>query len=73
MVKGLTQRQLAQELGVDPTTVLKWEAAVSQPMEKTRKRVEQLICLTGHHFRGFEDAEPFLKTEHGSSPFERSQ
>jgi len=31
MVKGLTQRQLAQELGVDPTTVRKWESGASKP------------------------------------------
>ena len=39
MVKGLTQRQLARELGVDPTTVMKWEAGTSKPMPKTRERV----------------------------------
>ena len=43
MVRGLTQRQLASELGVDPTTVMKWEAGTSKPMRKTRERVLGVI------------------------------
>ena len=43
MVNGLTQRQLARELGVDPTTVMKWEAGTSRPREETRERVEKGI------------------------------
>jgi len=43
MLKGLTQRQLAAELSVDPTTVRKWEAGTSNPRPETRERVEQLI------------------------------
>lgn len=43
MLTGLSQRQLARELGVDLTTVLKWEAGTSKPMRKTRKRVERVV------------------------------
>ncbi len=43
MVKGLTQRQLARELGVDPTTVRKWEAGVSQPRQETREQLDREI------------------------------
>ena len=50
-VNGLSQRQLALELGVDPTTVMKWEAETSKPMRKTRERVEGVIdrVLFSHH------------------------
>ena len=43
MVKGLTQRELALELGVDPTTVRKWEAGTSKPMRKMREWVLGVI------------------------------
>ena len=43
MLKGLTGRQLARALGVDPTTVMKWEGGRSKPMPKTRERVEGVI------------------------------
>ena len=45
MLRGLTQRQLAQELGVDPTTVHKWDAGTSQPMRKMHERIEEVITL----------------------------
>ena len=45
MVNGLTQRELAKELGVDPTTVMKWEAGSSKPMPGARDRIEQVIGL----------------------------
>ena len=43
MIKGLSQRQLARELCVDPTTVRKWETGMSTPMSKMRERVEGVI------------------------------
>ena len=43
MRKGLTQRELARELGVDPTTVRKWEAEMSKPMRRLRDRVLGII------------------------------
>ena len=43
MLKGLTQRELARELGVDPTTVMKWEAGTSKPMRRMRDRVEEIM------------------------------
>ena len=45
MLNGLSQRQLAQELGVDPTTVRDWENGKSKPMRKKRERVEEIIGL----------------------------
>ena len=45
MMKGLTQRQLATDLDVDPTTVGAWETGTSKPMPKTRERVEQAITV----------------------------
>ena len=43
MVKGLTQRQLAQELGVDPATVRTWEAGKSKPRPETREYLEPFL------------------------------
>lgn len=43
MLKGLTQRELAQELGVDPTTVMKWETGKSKPMPEAQERVEKIL------------------------------
>ena len=43
MLKGLSQRQLARELGVDPTTVRKWEAGTSKPMRRMCEQVEEII------------------------------
>ena len=40
MLKGSSQRQLAQELGVDPTSVMKWESGKSLPRQK---RLEQVL------------------------------
>ena len=40
---GLTQQQLADELGVAMLTVRTWEAGTHQPRPETRERVEQLI------------------------------
>ncbi len=46
MPQALSQKKLARELGVDPTTVLKWEAGMSQPRPETREQLEQAIQAT---------------------------
>ncbi|MCH8963300.1 MAG: helix-turn-helix transcriptional regulator [Bacteroidetes bacterium] len=40
---GLTQQQLADELGVAMLTVRTWEAGTHQPRPETRERVEGVI------------------------------
>ena len=45
MAKGLPQRQLARGLGVDPTTVMKWEAEMSKPVLKVHEQIEGVITL----------------------------
>lgn len=42
-VKGLSQLRLAHVLGVNPTTVVKWEAGTSQPKPEMRERVLGVI------------------------------
>ena len=43
MLTGLSQRQLAKDLGVDSTTVLKWENGRNKPSQKLAKRIEPLL------------------------------
>ena len=42
-LRGLTQQQLADALGVVLPTVQTWEAGIHQPMPKTRERVLGVI------------------------------
>ena len=53
MIKGLTQRQLARELSVDPTTVMKWETGTSKPMPKTQELVLGVIGRARLHLISF--------------------
>jgi len=38
-LKGLTQRELARRLGVDPTTLSRWERDMGRPKSKYRDRL----------------------------------
>ena len=47
MVKGLSQRKLAKEIGVDETTLRVWEAGMGKPRPEKRERAAQLMqCPT---------------------------
>ena len=46
MCRGLSQRALALQFGVDEGTLCKWESGRSQPSKKLRERVEQAISAT---------------------------
>jgi transcriptional regulator with XRE-family HTH domain len=37
LAAGLTQRQLAKQLGIDPTTITKLEAGVTQPQRPLKE------------------------------------
>ena len=39
---GLTQKELARRLGVDPSTVARWESGRGQPSKEHRERLEDL-------------------------------
>jgi transcriptional regulator with XRE-family HTH domain len=43
---GLTQKQLAQELGVEPITVSRWERGVTSPSLARLRRIAQLTETT---------------------------
>ncbi|MGH9867493.1 MAG: helix-turn-helix domain-containing protein [Candidatus Polarisedimenticolia bacterium] len=43
--KGLTQRQLAARLGIDPTTVGRWESGRGLPSDRLKRRAELLISI----------------------------
>ncbi len=42
-VNGLSQRRLAEVLGVDPTTVARWEDGRGCPCNRLRRRVDRVI------------------------------
>jgi len=42
-LNGITQEELARRLGVDPTTLARWEKRKSRPMEKNLKAIKQLF------------------------------
>jgi len=41
-ILGLTQRELANELGVDQVNVSRWERGVSEPRSQTLRRLSQI-------------------------------
>ena len=40
---GITQKELAKKLGVDPTTLARWERGKSRPMVNSLKAIKQLF------------------------------
>jgi transcriptional regulator with XRE-family HTH domain len=40
---GMTQRQLARALGVDPTTVGRWERGAGKPSRSLKERLEEFL------------------------------
>lgn len=45
MIRGLSQKQLARELGIDPTTVRRWEAGIGQPSRRLKERVAAMLSF----------------------------
>lgn len=46
---GLTQKQLAQRIGVDPMTVARWEWGKTKPGESAIKALDKLRREAGRH------------------------
>ncbi len=42
--RGLTQKQLADELSVDPSTIQDWENGQHEPSRKNRELITALLC-----------------------------
>ena len=40
---GLSQRKMAAKLGVDPATLMGWEAGRHQPTEKSLRLIERIL------------------------------
>jgi len=51
--KGITQRELAEMLGVDRTAISKWEQGIAFPRGKTLIRLAEILeCSTDDILRG---------------------
>jgi transcriptional regulator with XRE-family HTH domain len=46
LMHGLSQKKLAKGLGVDPTTLARWENSTSKPGKRLRKRLAGLLGIT---------------------------
>ena len=53
---GLTQRQLADSLGVSNTSISNWEKGLSRPDADMIQKLCQLLCLQPNYFYGTENA-----------------
>lgn len=55
---GLTQRELGARMGVDTTTVNKWESEIALPRARDLPRLAQVLgCSIGALFADEEDAD----------------
>jgi transcriptional regulator with XRE-family HTH domain len=43
-LRGLTQKELAQRLGVDPSTIASWERGDHQPSRRLANLLGQMLC-----------------------------
>ncbi len=49
-LKGITQKELAGQLGVDPTTLARWEKGEREPRDIFRERLFNLLKSPGRYF-----------------------
>ena len=42
-VMGITQKEFARRLGIDPSTLARWETGRGQPSKKLRERLEDFL------------------------------
>jgi len=57
--KGLTQVQLAQELGVDQTSVSKWESGKANPTKEYEDKLVEFFGVSVEVLMGLESHEHF--------------
>jgi len=43
LIHGLSQKKLAKNLGIDPTTLARWESGTSKPGTRLRERLAGLL------------------------------
>lgn len=53
---GLTQRQLADRLGVSNTSISNWEKGLSRPDADMIQKMCEILCLQPNYFYGTENA-----------------
>jgi len=53
---GLTQRQLADKIGVSNTSISNWEKGLSRPDADLIQKLCQILCLQPNDFYGTNDA-----------------
>ncbi len=61
---GLSQRKVADLVGVDPISVSRWERGEAWPREATRLRVATVLGVTVATLEGYVDASPDLDPLH---------
>ena len=59
--KGLTQKQLASELGISYNSVIDYENGRREPNAKALVRLEQFFGVSGEYLRGEIDKEIFMR------------
>ena len=52
---GLTQRQLAEKLGVSNTSISNWEKGLSRPDADLIQKLCHILCLDPNYFYGAEN------------------
>lgn len=43
LMHGLSQKRMAKTLGIDPTTLARWEKGASKPGEELKKKLDGLL------------------------------
>lgn len=66
---GLSSRELAQSLGVDPRTLSRWSSGDTFPRHAARDRLLQLVALHARLADTFETAEAARSWLHRPQPY----
>src|SRR5262245_48436280 len=67
---GLTQEELAYRVGVDRSTVGRWEAGENEPQPWLRRKIAQHLGVTPAHLDALLDG-PADRTDAAGDPFDR--
>jgi transcriptional regulator with XRE-family HTH domain len=66
---GLASNELAQALGVSPTTLARWRADETYPQHKARQTLSQLLELSRHLQETFTTPEDAVAWLHAASRY----